>query len=158
MIRHIVTKVPGDFTKFTGTVTIDKDNMENNSVEATIEVGSLDTKNDHRNSDLLSHDYFDAVKFPTITFKSKSWKKTGDATFDVTGDLTIKDVTKEVVLKTTFLGFGAGMGGSTSSGWEATTTLNRKDFGVTGPAMLGAMVGDDVAITLEVAADIRPAK
>ena len=150
--------MPGDFTKFSGTVTVDKDNMENNSVDATIEVGSLDTNNDHRNADLLSSSYFDALKFPKMTFKSKAWKKTGDATFDVTGDLTIKDVTKEVVLKTSFLGIGAGMGGTVSSGWEATTTINRKDYGVTGPAMLGALVGDDVAITIEVAADIHPAK
>jgi polyisoprenoid-binding protein YceI len=62
-------------------------------------------------------------------------------------------VTKEVVLKTSFLGFGPGMGGSMSSGWEATTTINRTDFGVNGPAMLGKMVGDEVAVTIEIAAD-----
>jgi polyisoprenoid-binding protein YceI len=156
-IRHIVSKVPGSFTTFSGTVLVDKDNMENNSVEATIDVGSVETRNDHRNAHLKSPDFFDAVKFPTITFKSTSWKKTGDGAYDVTGNLTIKDVTKEVVLKTTFLGFGPGMKGSTSSGWEATTTLNRTDFGVIGPAGLGAMVGNDVAITIEVAADTPPA-
>jgi polyisoprenoid-binding protein YceI len=156
-IRHIVGKVPGAFTKFSGTVTIDRDNMENNACEATIEVGSLSTFNDYRDADLKKPAYFDAEKFATITFKSKSWKKTGDDTFDVTGDLTIKDVTKEVVLKVSFLGFGAGMKGSTSSGWEATTTLNRTDFGVTGPAGLGKMVGDEVAVTLEIAADMPAA-
>jgi polyisoprenoid-binding protein YceI len=152
-IRHIVSKVPCDFTKFSGTVMVDKDNMENNSVVATIDVGSIATNNDHRDAHLKSPDFFDVGKFPSITFKSKSWKKTGDGTYDVTGDLTIKDVTKEVVLKTSFLGFGPGMGGSTSSGWEATTTLNRTDFGVNGPAMLGKMVGDEVAVTIEIAAD-----
>src|ERR1700678_2775226 len=121
-IRHIVSKVPGAFTKFSGAVQVDRDNMENNSVEATIDVGSINTFNDYRDADLKKPAYFDAEKFATITFKSKSWKKTGDATFDVTGDLTIRDVTKEVVLKVSFLGFGAGMKGSTSSGWEATTT------------------------------------
>ena len=156
-IRHIVSNVPGAFTKFSGTVMVDRDNMENNSVEATIEVGSLSTYNDHRDADLKTPAYFDANKFATITFKSKSWKKTGEATYDVTGDLTIKDVTKEVVLKVTSLGFGPGMKGSTSSGWEATTSINRKDYGVTGPAMLGAMVGDDVAVTIEIAAELPAA-
>jgi polyisoprenoid-binding protein YceI len=156
-IRHIVSKVPGAFTKFSGAVQVDRDNMENNSVEATIDVGSINTFNDYRDADLKKPAYFDAEKFATITFKSKSWKKTGDATFDVTGDLTIRDVTKEVVLKVSFLGFGAGMKGSTSSGWEATTTLNRTDFGVNGPAMLGKMVGDDVAVTIEVAAELPAA-
>jgi len=156
-IRHIVSKVPGAFTKFSGAVMVDRDNMENNSVEATIEVGSINTFNDYRDADLKKPAYFDAEKFATITFKSKSWKKTGDATYDVTGDLTIKDVTKEVVLKVTSLGFGPGMKGSTSSGWEATTMLNRTDFGVNGPAMLGKMVGDEVAITIEVAAELPAA-
>jgi len=156
-IRHIVSNVPGAFTKFSGTVMVDRDNMENNSVEATIQVGSLSTYNDHRDADLKTAAYFDADKFATITFKSKSWKKTGDATYDVTGDLTIKDVTKEVVLKVTSLGFGPGMKGSTSSGWEATTTLNRTDYGVNGPAMLGKMLGDDVAVTIEIAADLPAA-
>jgi polyisoprenoid-binding protein YceI len=153
-IRHIVSKVPGAFTKFSGTVMVDRDNMENSSCEATIEVGSISTYNDYRDADLKKPAYFDADKFATITFKSKAWKKTGEDTFDVTGDLTIRDVTKEVVLKVTALGFGPGMKGSTSSGWEATTTLNRSDYGVTGPAMLGKMLGEDVAITIEIAADM----
>jgi polyisoprenoid-binding protein YceI len=152
-VRHIVSKVPGDFTKFSGTVMVDRENLENSSVEATIDVGSINTNNDQRNGHLKSPDFFDVAKFPTITFKSKSWKKTGDSTYDVTGDLTIKDVTKEVVLKVTSLGFGPGMKGATSSGWEATANLNRRDFGVDGPAMLGKMVGDDVAVTIEIAAD-----
>jgi polyisoprenoid-binding protein YceI len=156
-IRHIVSNVPGAFTKFSGTVMVDRDNMENSSVEATIEVGSLSTYNDYRDADLKKPAYFDADKFATITFKSKSWKKTGESTYDVTGDLTIRDVTKEVVLKVTSLGFGPGMKGSTSSGWEATTTLNRTDYGVNGPAMLGKMVGEEVAITIEIAADMPAA-
>jgi polyisoprenoid-binding protein YceI len=75
----------------------------------------------------------------------------------VTGDLTIKNVTKEVVLKTTLNGFGPGMKGATQSGWEATTTLNREDFGVNGPAMLGKMLGDQVAIDILIEADTAPA-
>jgi len=97
-IRHFVSRVPGSFTQFSGTITVDRDNLENSSVDAVIEVGSINTFNDHRDTDLKSPDYFDAVKFGTITFKSTSWKKTGDGTFDVTGSLTMKGTTKELSL------------------------------------------------------------
>jgi polyisoprenoid-binding protein YceI len=156
-IRHFVSKVPGSFTKFSGTILVDRDNLENSSVEATIDVGSINTFNDHRDADLKTANYFDADKFATMTFKSKSWKKTGDGTFDVTGDLTIKGVTKEVVLKTTLLGFGPGMRGAQLSGWEATTTLKKSDFGVTGPAMLGTALGEEVAVTIGIEADLKTA-
>ena len=152
-IRHIVSHVPGQFTKFNGTLTVDRDNLENSAVEATIDVGSISTNNDRRNNHLRSPDFFEVAKFATMTFKSKAWKKTGDSTFDVTGDLTIKGVTKEVVLKVTLLGFAPGMGGGQTSGWEATTTLNRRDFGVNGPAMLGNALGDEVAVSITVEAD-----
>ena len=140
-IRHFFTPVPGAFTKFSGTITVDRADLEKSSVEATIDVGSIDTRNDHRDGDLRSDHFFDATQFPSITFKSKSWKKTGEDTFDVTGDLTIKGVTKEVVLKVKSLGFGPGMRGAMLSGWQATTTLNRSDFGIsTMPKMLGEEV------------------
>jgi len=154
-IRHIFSQVPGSFTQFTGSVTVDRDNLEKSSVEAVIQVGSVTTAVEKRDNHLKSPDFFDAAKFGTITFKSKAWKKTGDDTYDVTGDLTIKDVTKEVVLKVTSLGFGPGMTGKPVSGWSATTTINRNDFGVTGPAMLGKAVGDEVTITISVEADLK---
>ena len=111
-VRHFLTKVPGRFTKFSGTITVDRDNLENSSVNASIDVGSVDTDNDKRNGHLKSPDFFDAAKFATITFTSKSWKKTGDGTFDVTGDLTMHGVTKEIVLKVDLIGFGPGMMGA----------------------------------------------
>jgi len=154
-IRHFFSKVPGSFTKFAGTITVDRANLENSSVEASIDIGSLSTANDMRDKDLKTSNYFDFAKFPTMTFKSKSWKKTGDDSFDVTGDLTIKDVTKEVVLKVKSLGFGPGMRGAMLSGWEATTTLNKADFGVNGPAALGKMLGAEVAVTIGVEADLK---
>ena len=154
-IRHFVSKVPGSFTKFAGTVTVDRDNLANSSVEATIDVGSVSTASDARDKHLKSPDFFDAAKFATIAFKSKAWKATGESTFDVTGDLTIHGVTKEVVLKVTSLGFGSGMQGAQLSGWEAVTTIKKSDFGVTGPAMLSAAVGDDVAITIGIEADLK---
>lgn len=154
-IRHFVGNVPGAFTKFSGTIVVDRDNLENSSVEAVIDVGSLNTFNEHRDADLKSASYFDATSFASITFKSSSWKKTGDDTYDVTGNLTIKGTTKEVVLKVKLLGFGPGMKGAMLSGWEASTTLDRLDFGVTGPAMLGKAIGDEVTITIGVEADLK---
>ena len=150
-----MSKVPGRFTQFSGTITVDRDNLENSSVDAVIEVGSLNTFNDHRDADLKSPGYFDATKFGTITFKSSSWKKTGDSTFDVTGNLTIKGVTKEVVLKVNLLGFGPGMRGAQLSGWEASTTIARRDFGVDGPAMMVKALGDEVAISISIEADLK---
>ncbi len=154
-IRHFVSKVPGSFTHFSGTITVDRDNLENSSVEAVIDVGSVNTFNDHRDADLKSPSYFDALKFGSITFKSSSWKKTGDNAYDVTGNLSIKGITKEVVLKVTLLGFGPGMRGAQLSGWEATTTLSRTDFGVNGPAMMGKALGDDVAVSISIEADLK---
>jgi polyisoprenoid-binding protein YceI len=154
-IRRFVGKVPGSFAKFEGVITVDRDNFANNTVTATIDVASVDTRVEKRDTHLKSADFFDAAKFPVMTFKSKSWKKTGDDDYDVTGDLTIRDVTKEVVLAVKLLGIGPGMQGATISGWEATTTLHRADFGINGPAMLGKMLGEDVAVTIDVEANLQ---
>ncbi|MDB6092974.1 MAG: YceI family protein [Verrucomicrobia bacterium] len=152
-VRHMVSRFSGSFTKVTGTIVVDRDNLEKSTVHAAVDVGSVNTANEKRNDHLKSPDFFDFAKFGTMTFTSKSWKKTGPDTYDVTGDLTIKDVTKEVVLKVTALGFSPGMKpGTTLSGWEATTTIKKSDFGLSGPAMLGKVLGDDVAVTLSVEA------
>lgn len=153
-IRHFFSNVPGVFTKFSGAITVDRDHMENSSVTATIEVPSVDTRAEKRDNHLRSPDFFDAVKFPAMTFKSTAWKQTGEGAFDVTGDLTIKDVTKPVVLKVKLLGFGAGMGGAMLSGWEASTVINKADFNVTGPAMLAKALGNEVAVTISIEADL----
>jgi polyisoprenoid-binding protein YceI len=154
-VRHFLTKVPGTFTTFSGTITVDRDNLENSSVVAKIDVGSVTTGTEKRDTHLKSPDFFDVAKFDSITFASTAWKKTGDATFDVTGDLTIHGVTKSVVLKVDLLGFGPGMMGAQLSGWDATTTIDRTDFGVNGPAMLGKALGNEVAITISIEADLK---
>lgn len=150
-IRHMLSKFSSSFTKTTGTITVDRADLEKSHVEATIEVASLNTSNADRDKHLQSPAFFDAAKFPAITFKSTAWKKTGENTFDVTGALTIKDVTKDVVLKVTLLGFGPGMKpGTFLSGWEATTVINRMDYGVSyGPKILG----DDVTVNISIEAD-----
>ncbi len=155
-LRHMVSKFTSSFTKVSGTINYDAAHPEASSVEATIAIDSVATANEKRDAHLKSADFFDFAKFPSASFKSKSWKKTGENTFDVTGDLTIKDVTKEVVLKTTLVGSGPGMGGATLTGWEGTTTIKRTDFGV-GLDKFLPVLGDEVAITVGIEAGHKPA-
>jgi polyisoprenoid-binding protein YceI len=154
-IRHFVSKVPGSFTKFSGDIVVDRANLEKSSVAVTIDVTSINTANEKRDGHLQSPDFFDTAKFATATFKSKAWKKTGEDSFDVTGDFTLHGVTKEIVLKTKLLAFGAGMKGAQLSGWEATTVINKVDFGVNGPAMLGKALGDEVTLNISVEAVLK---
>jgi len=152
-LRHILSKFTSSFTKVSGDITIDRENLEKSSVTAAIDVAALTTDNEGRDKHIKSPDFFDTARFPTATFKSKSFKKTGETTFDITGDLTIKDVTKEVVLKANLLGFAPGMRpGTFLTGWEATTTIKKSEFGLAGPAMLQKALGDDVALTINIEA------
>jgi polyisoprenoid-binding protein YceI len=154
-LRHFVSKVPGTFTQFSGTITVDRDALEKSTVEATINVGSVSTANENRDKHVKGSDFLDAEKFATIAFASKAWKKTGEDAFDITGDLTLHGVTKEVVLKAKLLGFGEGSRGAQLSGWEATTTLKKSDFGVNGPAMLAKALGDEIAINIGIEAALQ---
>jgi polyisoprenoid-binding protein YceI len=136
-----------------GTITVDRDSPASNAAEATIEVASIDTGNQKRDTHLRSGDFFDATRFPSIRFKSTSWQKTGSETFDVAGDLTIKDVTRHVIVKVTSPGFGSGgAAGEQLSAWEATATINKKHFNLKDPPMLDAALGDDVAVTITIEA------
>jgi polyisoprenoid-binding protein YceI len=154
-VRHLFSKVPGKFDDFSGQIQFNEADPEKSSVEVKIKTSSIDTANEQRDKDLRSPNFFDAAKYPGITFKSKSVKKTSDNTADITGDLTMHGATKEVVLKAELLGKGAGMQGKTVSGGEATTALKRSDFGLSwNKAIEGTqIVGDDVQIVLHVEAD-----
>jgi polyisoprenoid-binding protein YceI len=154
-VRHLFSEVPGKFDDFSGQIQFNEADLEKSSVEVKIKTTSIDTANEQRDKDVRSPNFFDAAKYPEITFKSKSVKKTGDNTADITGDLTMHGVTKDVVLKAELLGKGAGMQGKTVSGWEATTALNCSDFGLSwNKAIEGTqIVGDDVQIDLRVEAD-----
>ncbi len=157
-LRHVLSNFTSSFTKVSGAITVDREDLEKSSVVATIDVAALNTDSEGRDKHIKGTDFFDTAKFPSATFKSKSWKKTGESTFDITGDLTIKDVTKEVVLKATLLGFGPGMRpGTFLSGWEATTTIKKSEFGLAGPAMLSKALGDDVALTINIEAGYKKA-
>ena len=150
-VRHFFTKVPGSFTKVKGTIVVDRDQLENSTVETVIDVASINTNFKMRDDDLRAR-FFAVKQFPVITFKSKAWKKTGDQTYDVTGDLKIRSVTKEVVLKVKSLGFGPGMKGAPISGWEASTILDRRDFDVSADQ---DSVATQVEIVINVEADLR---
>lgn len=149
---HFFTKVPGYFSKVKGTVVVDRAHLENSTVEAVIEVASITTNTKMRDDDLRSTNFFAASAFPAMTFKSKSWKSTGDNTYAVTGVLTMKSVSKEVVLKVTSLGFGPGMKGAAISGWEASLTLDRRDFGI---AADQGLIGNNVDVLIHVEADLQ---
>ena len=153
-VKHLFSFATGRFTNITGTITADEKKPENSRVDVTIQVGSINTDNDKRDDHLRSPDFFNSTQFPTITFASKSVKQTGPTTADVIGDLTLHGVTKEVPLKVTFLGKGPGMFGEIRSGWQATTTLKRSDFGLTWSKLVEGtqVVGDEVTVTLDIEA------
>jgi len=151
-ISHFFTKVPGYFGKLKGTIVVDRDHLENTTTEAVIEVASITTNTRMRDDDLRSTNFFAAARFPAMTFKSKAWKSTGGGTYAVTGVLTMKSMAKEVVLTVTSLGFGPGMKGATISGWEASVTLDRRDFDI---AADQGMIGNSVDVVIHVEADLR---
>jgi polyisoprenoid-binding protein YceI len=155
-IRHLmVSTVRGDFRKVSGKVNLDDQDVTQSTVDATIDVASIDTGIAKRDDHLRSPDFFDVAKYPTMTFKSKKIQKgSGDGNYKITGDLTLRGVTKEVVLD-----FEGNLKpvkspqGKTLIGGMATTKINRKDFGLTWNAALetgGVAVGEDVTVTIDI--------
>ena len=159
-VRHFFSNVTGNFTKFEGTIQLDVANPEKSTVTATIQPASVDTKNEKRDEHLRGSEFFDVAKYPTITFKSKSVKRTGPESGDIVGDLTMHGVTKEITLHGKFLGKGKGMGGREISGWQLTTAepIKRADYGLTWSKTVEgtAVVGQDVEVTIDVEADKAP--
>jgi polyisoprenoid-binding protein YceI len=151
----LISKFTGSLTKVSGSVTVDRDQLEQNSVAADIEIASINTANEKRDAHVKSPDFFGLAKYTAAFFKSTAWKKTGDNTFNITGDLKVKDATKPVVLKANLPAFGAGRDGAKLSGWEATTTIKKSDFGLAGPAMLAKALGDEVTINIGIEAGMK---
>jgi len=143
------------FLEMEGTLHIDEDRPLNSSVQATIQTASVDTGNQMRDDDLRSENFLAAGEFPTITFASKRVEKVNDERWRVYGDLTIRDVTKEVALDTEVEGRAPGFDGKERLGFTAETVINRKEFGLNYNAVLetgGMVVGDRVKITLHIEA------
>ncbi|HEU5231265.1 MAG TPA: YceI family protein [Terriglobales bacterium] len=148
-VRHMgISNVHGRFTKVSGTANIDDSDITKSSVNATMDIASITTGNDSRDNDLRSPNYFDAAQFPTMTFKSKSVTKNGDNKLKIVGDLTIKGVTKEVTLDVDGPSSPIKMGPNQRRGLSASTSINRKDFGV-GAKTPSAMVGEEIKIQID---------
>ena len=153
-VRHLmVSHVRGDFEKFSGKIVYDESDLTKSEADITIEAASINTRVAKRDEHLRSPDFLDVAKYPTITYKSRKVEKAGDGKLKMTGDLTIKGVTKEAVLDiegpTPAI---KDMQGYTRVGGSATTKINRKDFGLTWQKMLeagGVAVGDEVEIAID---------
>ena len=150
-VRHLMSKVTGRFGKVEGTVNLNPKDLSRSSVEVSIEVASVNTNDSKRDGHLMSADFFDAAKFPTITFKSTSVKEVAKGKLEVTGDFTLHGVTKKVTIPITNAGTQPGMKpGTVVAGFvDGAVTINRNDYGIkTYPGALG----DEVVISLNIEA------
>jgi polyisoprenoid-binding protein YceI len=154
-IRHLViAKVRGKFTKFSGALEVDDADMTKSKVSVDVDVTSIDTAEEKRDGHLKSPDFFDVEKFPKAHFVSKSIKKNGD-NYDVTGDLTLHGVTKEITLHSTFEGIGKDPWGGDRIAFQGKTTIVRDDFGLVWNQVLeagGVAVGAKAELEIDVEA------
>jgi polyisoprenoid-binding protein YceI len=147
-VKHLViSDVKGDFDKLSGKAQVDEADLSKSSIEVTIEAASISTRDEKRDGHLKSPDFFDVAKFPTLTFKSTKVVAGKDGALTVTGDLTMRGVTKPVTLEGSITNSITDPQGNTRRGVSVTGKLNRKDFGVSyGPA---AIVGDEVKLDIQ---------
>ncbi len=152
-VRHmVVSKVRGRFGKFSGELAIDDSDLTRSSVDVAIDATSIDTGNAQRDTHLRSADFFDAETFPELRFRSTRIDKRGDERYAVVGQLTIRDVTREVSLDVEFGGRARDPWGNERLGFVATASVDRKDFGLRWNQALetgGVLVGDRIDIELE---------
>jgi len=151
-IKHLViSTVTGSFKAFEGTVETSNDDFTDADINFSLDVNSIDTNQEQRDGHLKGADFFDTEKYPKITFKSTSFKKAGDDEYELTGNLTIKDVTKPVKLNVEHGGQATDFYGNTKAGFEITGKINRKEFGLTwnGVTEAGAIVvGDEIKLNI----------
>ena len=155
-VRHLTSKVSGRFKDFSGTITGDPAKPAQAQVEFTVKAASIDTDEEKRDTDLRSANFFDVDKFPEITFKStKITPASGKDHYNVAGKLTMHGVTKDVVIPVTYMGSVTDPWKNEKFGFEATTTLNRKDYGIVWNKTLdngGLLLADEVAVTVNLEA------
>jgi polyisoprenoid-binding protein YceI len=153
-VRHMmISKVRGQFTSFEGALELNADNPAASSATGSVDVASIDTREEQRDAHLRSADFFDVENYPKLTFASTRVEPGGSGKYKVAGNLTIKDVTREVVFDVTDEGRGQDPWGNQRWGLSASTKINRKDFGLTWNVALetgGWLVGDEITITAEV--------
>lgn len=154
--RHaMVTKVRGSFHDFTGTLRLDETDPTSGSGELNIVATSIDTGNEQRDGHLRSNDFFDMETYPELTYRSTGIEALGDDKYKVTGDLTIKDVTKSVTLDVEYTGAAVDPYANVRIGLEGRTVVNRKDWGVNWNAPLeagGVLVGEKVTLEIDISA------
>jgi polyisoprenoid-binding protein YceI len=153
-IRHFVTNMPGRFRDFDGMIKYDPKNPAASSVEFTVQAASIDTANNNRDEHLRSKDFFDVEKFPTLTFTSTKVVPKGANALDVTGNLTMHGVTKQVTIPVEVLGFAKTPRGE-KGGFETSFKVDRKEFGITWNNMMdsGPVLGDEVKINIAIEAN-----
>lgn len=156
-VRHmVISKATGRFGKFSGLIEFDVDKMQTGSVELTVQMESIDTNDEDRDNHLRSEDFFETAKYPTMTFTSTAVGELKDGKFSLTGDLTIKDVTRSVTFDCDFHGvLEKGPRGISRAGFSAVTKINRQDYNITWSRTLdagGLMLGNDVEISIEIEA------
>ena len=156
-IRHMVSKVRGQFDSWSGTIVADPADWSTASVEVVAQTASIDTNNERRDADLRSDNHFDADANPTVTFRSTKVTRFAGDSLTVAGNLTIHGITRPVVLRGHFNGM-TGVPGKRRAGFEAETTVNRKDFNMTWNRIVegSSMVGDEVRIEIDIAAVEQP--
>lgn len=151
-VKHLmISNVKGEFKTFQAT--IDGEDFTNSTISANIDASSISTNNDDRDAHLKSPDFFEVEKYPEITFVSTSIKKVDDDEFKLVGDLTIKGITKEIILDTEFGGYMKDPYGNEKAGFSINGKLNRKDFGLNWNSALeagGVMVANEIKINAEV--------
>ena len=154
--RHaMVTKVRGAFNDFEGLITVDADNPERSQVRLTVDVASIDTRNADRDQHLRTNDFFDAPHYPNITFVSSRVDHVDESHFIVSGDLTIRGVTKEISIPIDFVGVERDPMGNLRAGFEGSRRVDRRDFGLNWNTALdsgGVLVSDKVTLEFEVSA------
>ena len=154
-VRHLISKVRGRFADFDGAIEFDEEQPAQSSVTFTIQAASIDTATPDRDAHLRSEDFFAVDKYPTVTFVSTRITPRGKDEFEVAGNLTMRGVTKAIVIPVAYLGKATDPWGNQKVAFEAELTLNRKDFGLNWNAAIeagGFLVGDEVKVSLSIQA------
>ncbi|MNY02527.1 hypothetical protein D3C86_1350990 [compost metagenome] len=160
-VKHMmVSTVKGQFKTYSGSLDINEQDLTKSVISGEIEVASIDTRDNGRDDHLRSADFFDVANHPKITFQSKRIEAKGGNEYQVTGDLTIRGVTHEVVLDAEYHGLAKDPWGGTRTGFTVTGQINRKDFGLVWNAALetgGVLVGEKIKLELEIEAVLQQA-
>ncbi|GEK29887.1 polyisoprenoid-binding protein [Kurthia zopfii] len=156
-VKHMmISKVKGTFENFDAEMNLNPEDLTDAEIKFTIDVASIESRNEDRDNHLRSEDFFDADKFPKMTFVATDIKKTDADEYKLTGDFTIKDVTRPVTFDVEYGGKGTNPWGVEVVAFEAETKINRKDFGLSWNAALetgGVLVGEDIKIKVEIEAN-----